>query len=444
MKNKSILGYWLLLCLMSLAACKDSNNALIFEKEELKSKIVLRDKYTEVKDTIVKGDVYLSLNREAKPYLYKVETNANGEFTLQYLPQIPKKGDSCYVVGKYTGSNKIEYTGAKTDQGFAGDLILSPIYPRGKLKVTYYQTLPADLTKPDVTNRINAAEVYLFASKEQAETVSLASVAKGQLAKKTTNERGVAFFYDLGIFRYYVVGKTTDSHGKTVFSEIIEANVSSDKTDTVTVVTVSLISQINKSLTVTVKQPGVNGAPLAGVEIYLFKDDTKTGTLSATNGPIGFEKQLTTLVDGQAKFDDLTEKEYYVGLRFKRSDGVIYTDPAKKIELVTVKNNLNRTIALLNVPFKVKVTDVNNEPVNKATVYLFKNKSQAQSMMDPGGPVGFFKQVTTEANGEAVFSDVFDGSVYIGVSVPTIDGKGRPILHSDPVKIEENLVFSFP
>lgn len=410
-----------------LLSCKENEAALIYEKNEAKGKAVLRNEILETKDTsFAKIAIYLSANAVSEPYLYKLETNANGEYTLPYLP----KNKSACIVGEYTGIDKIKYTGSIKQTDVSTPLILSPVYPRGKLKVTFVQSLTSNVTQPDINSRINAAEVYLFTNKQQAQSLLSAATPSGQFSKKMTNDRGVVLFYDLTQSTYYIIGKTTDSKGKAVYSEIKDASISSEA-DTSIPEALTIIPRINKTLTVSVTTDGIKR--LAGAEVYLFKDASQITSLTANNGPFGVEKSAITQASGEAKFEDLTENSYYVGVRYKRSDGELFTSAATPISLTAAETTLPRSITITNTFFKVKVVS-NSEPVYNATVYVFTSKTQAETLLTPDkAPTGFFRQATTQANGEATFPDIFSGKYYIGAVIPTADGSIIRKLKPDPV-----------
>lgn len=422
--------YFFIICLVVFSSCKE--DAFVYTKNEVKGKAVLRNTLLETKDTsIAKTVIYLSRDQDSDPYLYKIETNAAGEYTLPYLPEL-KKDEKIYIVGEYTGADKIKYTGYLEQSQVAEKLILEPQYPRGKLKVTFLQPQATDVLQGDPDSRVNGAEVYLFTNKEQAQSLLLTSTPKGQLAKKNTNERGIALFYDLLIDTYYLVGKTTDAKGKSVYSEIKEVSIT-DESDASVVKEEKIIAKINKTLTVTVK----NGSTvLPGAEVYLFKDNSQTSSLSNRNGPFGVEKSAITQANGEVKFEDLTESSYYVGVRFKRSDGELFPAPVTQITLTKVETKLDiPSLTFANTPFKVKVTTgtTSPEPVYNTAVYVFTNKAQLDAFVNSTTqPTGFFRTANTDASGEATFTDIFSGLYYIGAIVPTANGQMLRKLKTDP------------
>ena len=420
MKNRAILSL-LIICLTVLLSCKDNELALVYKKNETKGEAILRNSLLETKDIpAAKITVYLSRDENSDPYLYKIETNANGEYTLPYLPE---KDDNIYIVGEYTGSDQIKYTGSLEKSRLPEKLVLEPKYPRGKLKVTFFQPQATNVSQPDLNSRVNDAEVYLFPNREQAQSI-LTPTPKGQLSKKNTNERGVVLFYDLKAATYYLVGKTTDAKGKSVYSEIKNVSITDDD-DASTAVEEKIIAKINKTLTVSVKD---GNTALSGVDVYLFKDDSQISSLSNKNGPFGAEKSAITQANGEAKFEDLTENSYYVGVRFKRSDGELSPPASTKVDFTTAEKTVDLPLSITNTPFRVKVATItgtgNSEPVYNADVYVFTSKTQLDAFANSStDPTGYFRKATTDAKGEALFTDIFSGLYYIGAIVPIANGQ---------------------
>ncbi|MFN8345896.1 MAG: hypothetical protein U0X91_12865 [Spirosomataceae bacterium] len=446
---KTILLINLLVCLFLCSSCKDNGLARVYNKLDnldlRKGKAILRNKLLDTKDTsVAQIVVYLSRSMNSDPYLYKVETDATGEYILPFLPE-KEKDETYYLVGEYTGTDKIKYIGSQNVSNITDPLVLVPTYPRGKLKVTFLQSKAANVAEFDPNSPVNGAEVYLFANRDQAQSLLLTSSPKGQLAKKNTNERGVALFYDLRKTTYYVVGKVTDAKGKSVYSSIKEVEVK-DETDSSQPQPETMIANVNKTLIVKVTDASSSTLVLPGVEVYLFKDNSQISSLSNKNGPFGVERVATTLANGEAKFEDLTEPGYYVGLRFKRADGELFTSSATSLNLTAVETYSERSISITNIPFKVKVTTgtTNPELVYNATVYLFTNRTQAAAILDPDKePTAFFRKAVTQANGEATFLDIFSGTYYIGAIIPISDGQKLRKLKPDPVNAPTMAVIEY-
>ncbi|GAB3710175.1 hypothetical protein GCM10027592_46940 [Spirosoma flavus] len=426
---KTILLINLLICVMLCSSCKDNELARVYNKldsqDKRKGKAVLRNTLLETKDTsVAKIVVYLSRNTTSDPYLYKVETDETGEYILPFLPE-KEKDETFYLVGEYTGPDKIKYTGYQNVAEITNTLMLDPKYPRGKLKVTFVQSKTANVAEADPNSPINGAEVYLFGNREQAQSLLHTNSPKGQIAKKNTNERGVALFYDLRKTTYFLVGKVTDAKGKAVYSSIKDVPISDD-TDASLHQSETMIANVNKTLTVKVTDASATTLALSGVEVYLFKDNSQINSLSNKNGPFGVERVATTSANGEVKFEDLTEPRYYVGLRFKRADGELFTSTATLQSLTAVETRSERSIAITNTPFKVKVTTggTNPELVYNATVYVFTNQTQATAILDPDKePAAFYRKAVTQVNGEATFTDIFSGTYYVGAIIPITDGQ---------------------
>lgn len=423
MKNLSIL-LLLVFFLSAMLSCEDSDSALLFNKKQKRMKVILRDTYSETMDTTAdKIPIYLSRNDRADPYLYQIATDVNGQFTLQYIPN----DDDIFVVGKYTSIDKIEYRGYSKISTLSETLLLEAKYIRGKVKVIFSQTKDENSDQADPVIRINSAEVYLFTSKQQAQTFLSDSGTKGALIKKSTNAKGIALFYNLDRYTYYVVGRFTDPEGKTIYSEIKDAPVTSVD-DNSTPLDISINAKVNRTLIITAYDSNNPSNFLAKVDVYLFKDASNISSLTHQNGPFGFERQATTSANGEAKFDNLKGSSYYVGLRFKRTDGKIFASPTGKlVTLTTAETRDHHEIRWENTPFKVTLTGSGGGgPINNAVVYLFSNREQAKTLLDQSGkgPVGEFRQVNTLQNGEANFADVFEGNYYIGVKIPTTDNVG--------------------
>jgi len=136
-----------------------------------------------LKNLATEADVFISSNTEADPFITKFKADKEAKFTIDFEP----KRQDLYLVGEWKDSRGILFKGNVKLLSSGTELMLSPRYPRGKIKVT---------VKDAGMQPVNGVEVYLFVNESLAGSVA-AGAPKGFFKKETTDENGIAFFYDL-------------------------------------------------------------------------------------------------------------------------------------------------------------------------------------------------------------------------------------------------------
>lgn len=255
-------------------------------------------------DTIIKNsknlaaeaDIFISPNTEADPFITKFKADKEAKFTIDFEP----KRENLCLVGEWKDSRGILFKGNIKLLSNGTELMLSPRYPRGKIKV-----IVTDSNKQPV----NGVEVYLFVNKTLAGSVA-AGEAKGHIKKETTNENGIAFFYDLAPNTYYVAGRRE----KQVF-DIVTTTTTVDFTDyktinrhPVTLVTPALASI---KLSITVKDAAMK--PMIGSEVLVFANATQAETARSAKKPTGVLESQLTDATGNVFFRTLADNtDYFV------------------------------------------------------------------------------------------------------------------------------------
>jgi len=284
-------------------------NLPVYEQEEIKGTAMLSDGFRETNAVPAKeAVVFLSKNSTANPSLYKIIADKDGIFTF---PFVPDGNDSLYLVGRFTDSSGLAYEG---NLGFVGKfketavdqiLTLNPIYPGGILKVVVQGIEPGK-------QPVNGADVYLFTNDEQAASINTAEPG-GFVQKKTTNEKGIAFFNNLKPGNYIIIGKISQR-----FTDQKVENISA---------TLTQVQKLAQSPTILSLQPRTgNGRirvivrnkqtdePLAKVHVYLFTSRVQAETIYNDTGPNSYIDMISTSAGGEAIFQNLNPGNYYAAI----------------------------------------------------------------------------------------------------------------------------------
>lgn len=308
-------------CLMMLVltSCEDDlfpvYNLRDYEKTELTGRVLLKDIFWE-SNAIPAQDatVYLAGNAGADPYLYSIASEKDGAF---HLPHQPKENDDLFLVGKSSTSG-IPYEGdikvadAQKDTERKISLILNPKYPGGIIKI---KVLGEGASKEPVTG----ATVFLFTNQKQAATIS-DSLPSGIIQRAVSNERGIAFFYNLKSGDYYAVGKAN----KLITNQVkltVDAEQSQASKISISATELSLQSKpVASMLRVTVRDAPSNDL-LSGVSVYLFTSLAQAESVKDDAGARGFIQVLPTSATGQVLFKDIPGGKYFLAVRGQLREG---------------------------------------------------------------------------------------------------------------------------
>lgn len=296
-----------------LISCKDDlfpeYNLRNYEKSELAGKALLKDPFWESNAIPVQdATIFLADNADADPYLYSITSEKDGVF---HMPNQPKENDDLFLVGKSSVSG-IPYNGnikvadALKDTGGETSLILNPQYPGGIIKI---KVLGEGSSKEPVTG----ATVLLFTNQKQAATID-DTLPSGVIQSAVSNERGIAFFYNLKSGDYYAVGKAN----KLITNEVklaVNAEESQSSKIKVTATEISLQSKpVSSKLRVTVRDAASNDL-LSGVNVYLFTSLGQAESIYDDAEARGFVQVLPTSATGQALFRDVPGGKYFLAVR---------------------------------------------------------------------------------------------------------------------------------
>lgn len=303
-----------------IGSCDTDKPGDFYVPTTIEGTIYLEDTILETPSKIARETtVYLSKNTTIdEPHLFEAKTDKEGKFKFEFKPE---DGIIC-IIGKYTETDKIIYTNAVRVDEFSRNpkLILSPRYPRGKIKVT---------VKDASMQPVNGVEVYLFVNQSLAGSVA-AGNPNGFIKKETTNENGIAFFYDLGPKDYYVAGrrekqwfaiqKTTTSAGDNDFTTInpIDATISTPASPI--------------QLTITIQD--AQQKPMFGSEVFIFTSEKQAETAKSAKKPTGAIATQLTNVNGKASFNALEyNKDYFVIARDSLFDAAIMITPTIRTQM---------------------------------------------------------------------------------------------------------------
>lgn len=287
------------------------------------------------KNIAPEATIYIADEQDAEPFFTQRKATKEGEYTIDFIPDHSK----LFVVGEWKDSRGILFKDFQRYQSSSKkdvvvlpsrvDLVLSPRYPGGKIKV---------MVKDASMQPVNGVEVYLFVNESLAGSVA-AGDPKGFFKKETTNENGIAFFYDLGPKDYYVAGrrekqsfaiqKTTTSVGNNDFTTInpINATISTPASP------IQLIITVNDA---------PNGKPMFGSEVFVFTSREQANTVKGSKKPTGAIATQLTNVNGKASFNALEyDKDYFVIARDSVFDpAIIITPPYQLTQMRAVFSDI--------------------------------------------------------------------------------------------------------
>ncbi len=273
--------------------CKDVGRGSLFRPSNIKGTMFLEDTFVGSPATVAsEGVVYLATNAKAEPYIFQVKTDSKGKFSFDYEPT----DETLCLVGKYTDASGIEYTKTVTLAGFnqaQNQFTLSPVYPKGKLKVTV----------KDGISIVNNANVYLFVNKANADSFTDRDL-ESAISTKATNNNGIVFFYGLDPKTYYIKGKK----GSQIFD-----------IKTITITATELKEEDLLPPTPTQTQFAVtitsDSQPILGAEVYLFSSRSQANSISLDPEPENYVTKQTTNLQGKASFQGLKNGDYYAAAR---------------------------------------------------------------------------------------------------------------------------------
>ncbi len=332
-----------LLALTYLFGCDDTN---VYKQQEESVRLdtaFYADNILNTSQNIApEATIYIADNSDAEPFFNQFKASKEGEYNIDFVPN----RSGLFVVGQWKDSRGILFKGSKTYES-SEDLILYPRYPGGKIKVT---------VKDAGMQPVNGVEVYLFVNESLAGSVA-AGDPKGFFKKETTNENGIAFFYNLGPKDYYVSGrrekqwfatqKTTTSVGNNDFTTINSINAT--------------ISTPASPIQLTITVEDAQQRPMFGSEVFVFTSEEQAKTVKGTKKPTGAVATQLTNVSGIASFNALEyNKDYFVIAR----DSVF--DPTIMINPPTIRTQMKAVYSDIK-PIK---TNAKGGPVKEETLSL--------------------------------------------------------------------------
>jgi uncharacterized lipoprotein NlpE involved in copper resistance len=273
--------------------CNDVGSGSLFKPSNIKGTVFLEDTFVGSPATIApEGTVYLATNAKAEPYIFQVKTDSKGKFSFGYEPT----DETLCLVGKYTDTSGIEYTKTVTLVDFnqaQNQLTLSPVYPKGKLKVTV----------KDATSIVNKAEVYLFVNKANADSFTDKDLGSA-IDSKITNNNGIAFFYGLAPTTYYIKGKK----GSQIFDIKTIALAANELKEEDLLPPTPTQTQFKVTVT-------SDSQPILGAEVYLFSSQSQANSIKLDPEPENYVTKQNTNLQGEASFQGLKNGEYYAAAR---------------------------------------------------------------------------------------------------------------------------------
>lgn len=302
-----------------LAGCRDDKNALIFHNDEINGVAYLKDRFFD-SDTKIAGEVTVFLHDgdDTKNYLLKTEAGKDGKFRFVFQP---RSNENIRIVSEFRDTASILFTAKTNASGFKDSLILQPSYPKGTIKVK---------TKDTGDSLFSGMDVFVFTNLAQAEAAKKGP-AKGAIRSLKSNDRGTAFFYNLEIGDYFIVGKkdsVTITDIKTVVVSAQPENgvykyKSNLKTTPGTEITEKAplsisLSQVIHPILYTVTVTSDAGQALSGVDVYLFTSLAQANSveIEAAN----FVAKAKTGLNGVAEIRNVPEGSYYVAASGKFAD----------------------------------------------------------------------------------------------------------------------------
>lgn len=295
---KNILSYMTIGVL--LATCKPKGDEFVPSKASgvvFYSDTILKSPKTFATD----ADVYIATNVEADPFITKYKTDKEGVFNIDFVP----RRDNLCLVAEWKDNRDILFKGnEKLPWASAGeDLILYPRYPKGKLKV---------IVQDANSQPVNGADVYLFVNQAFANTISESEV-KGHIQKITTNENGIAFFYNLEVNDYRIAAKRDKQFSDNTLCKINDKNVTDYKEVLGQTLKINSAPTAPSFLEVEVTD-GVS--PMFGAEVFLFSSEKQAQTIEQFKKPNTAISYKTTDGKGIAAFTGLTDNTvYYAAVR---------------------------------------------------------------------------------------------------------------------------------
>ncbi|MFN4146709.1 MAG: hypothetical protein ACK4GN_12860 [Runella sp.] len=305
-----ILSWHFLLGLMLLATACQNPNQDLYEINQLKGTVQLKDDLAEAPTVIApEATIYLAYNATADPYLLKQKADKEGKFIFTHQA---KNIEGVRLVGEYKDKDGVLFRGDSLLNTFrnndARHLILKPQYPRNQLKVT---------VKNSLSQAINGMDVYLFVNEDFSKAANTGSEVRNAIRTLKTNERGVAFFYNLDSDRYWVIGRLGDLRfNPTVSNFRNTTDFSGRNLDQINFIAHTPPSPATQ-LAVEVKDAdGAQGRPTFGTEVFLFVSQEQAQTVRTMSNPTGRIARQITNADGKAFFANLTPgKTYFIGAR---------------------------------------------------------------------------------------------------------------------------------
>jgi hypothetical protein len=275
-----------------LGACEE-NREQLYGKNKIEGVVSLNDTLSDSPAEIApEATIYLSTDGTADPYLLRTKADKDGKFSLEYLP----KSGTYFLTGEYTNAKGVKFRGSlQIDTKKDYSLKITPRYPKGK-----FQVKVEDNAMPAVA--LKGVDVYLFVNQDQANTVMETS-PKGIVQMQTTNERGIAFFYNLDEQKQYFIRAKQGTQAFMPESIITPLqNNFGTKTMKPTPPSVQLEVEVK-----------YQNALLYGSEVYLFTNLAQAESIKLN--PKGFVAFQKTDNRGIARFSNLSEIDYYIAAR---------------------------------------------------------------------------------------------------------------------------------
>jgi hypothetical protein len=184
------------LALGGLVACHDNGD--IFVAESITGSVVIKDDYLELDERVAAlATVKLKLNNTTT-FLYEVKTDANGAFIFRHS----SKSKTYSVTGETS-----ETDASKTNILYSDSVSVVNNRSILKLRPQYKNGIKVKVSRGN--EPLNAANVYLFVNKTQADSAKKVMTITNHTATVSTNAKGIAFFSNLQDTDYYVFIRAT-------------------------------------------------------------------------------------------------------------------------------------------------------------------------------------------------------------------------------------------
>ncbi|WP_345264616.1 hypothetical protein [Nibrella viscosa] len=252
------------------------------------------------------------MNEKAEPYLYKADTtDKDGNFTFSFAPS---KTETVFLIARYIDKNGQTYQNSyqidalpKNSATNEIELILSPVYKKNVIKVKIIDRI-------NQREPVAKAEVLLFLNENHAKTYR-ESEPQGVIQRRTTNERGIAFFSDLEPGTYYVRAKLLTADGVAIAEENYSISTLSAAMSPNDITPFELQVSYPAIKATFLYQDGSGSLePLAKVQAYLFTSNVQASSVMLTPpAPSGYVDQKEVGASGVVSFTGLTGTNYYLG-----------------------------------------------------------------------------------------------------------------------------------